>query len=83
MGRGIEKKANVDRPKEYYLKTQKDLYKDMDGNLTKEGLKKKMKQETEQLKSNASLCVKANSLWTVSIEFPGGDDIPYQDCITS
>lgn len=41
MGRGIEKKANVDCPKEYYLKTQKDLYKDMDGNLTKEGLKEK------------------------------------------
>lgn len=41
MGRGIEKKANVDRPKEYYLKTQKDLYKDMDGNLTKQRLKEK------------------------------------------
>lgn len=40
------------------------------------------KQETKQLKSNASLCVKANSLWTVSIEFPGGYDIPDQDRIT-
>lgn len=52
MGRGIEKKANVDCPKEYYLKTQKDLYKDMDGNLTKEGLKKKMKQEQKMCKSS-------------------------------